>query len=84
MNTWYVYLLRCADDTLYCGITTDIKRRLAEHNNGTAAKYTRSRTPVILETHVEVEDKSAALRLEINVKKQARNTKISYLNSFQK
>ncbi len=81
MSNWFVYLLRCADDSLYCGITTDIKRRLAEHNDGIAAKYTRSRRPVAIETHVEVESKSTALKVEILVKKQPRNNKINYLRS---
>jgi len=82
MKTWFVYLLRCADDSLYCGITTDISRRLAEHNAGTASKCTRSRLPVSLEVHVEVEDKSEALKLEIKVKKQNRAKKISYLGAY--
>ena len=82
MQTWFVYLLRCADNSLYCGITTDVNRRLAEHNAGTASKCTRSRLPVSLEMHVEVKDKSEALKLEIKVKKQKREKKISYLASF--
>lgn len=82
MSSWYVYLLRCADDSLYCGITTDVERRLAEHNKGTAAKYTRPRTPVTLETYIEVEDKSSALKLEIKVKKQPRYKKIKYLENY--
>ena len=46
---WYVYLLRCADATLYCGVTTDMERRLREHNAGRrGAKYTRARRPVEL------------------------------------
>lgn len=46
---WYVYLLRCADATLYCGVTTDMERRLREHNAGSrGAKYTRARRPVEL------------------------------------
>jgi len=83
MSTWYVYLLRCADDTLYCGITTDVKRRLSQHNKGTAAKYTRARTPVLLETFVDIKTKSDALKLEIKVKKQKRDQKIEFLNSFK-
>jgi len=83
MQSWFVYLLRCADDSLYCGITTDVDRRLAEHNAGTASKYTRSRLPVSLETHIAVEDKSKALKLEIKVKKQDRARKVSYLDAFK-
>jgi len=45
MNSWTVYILRCADESLYTGITTDLERRLAQHNAGTAAKYTRAKGP---------------------------------------
>ena len=81
MSKWFVYLLRCADDTLYCGITTDIERRLTQHNAGTGAKYTRPRRPVSVETQVEVDSKSDALRLEIMVKKCPRRDKIKYIAS---
>ena len=81
---WTVYLLRCADNTLYCGVTTDLERRLAEHNNGTASKYTRVRLPVAVAAHVAVESKGDALRLEMAVKKQPRQAKIHYLNSHGK
>jgi len=83
MSNWYVYLLRCADDTLYCGITTDIKRRLSQHNCGKASKYTRARTPVVLEAYVRVADKSAALKLELNVKKQNRYSKVTFLEAHR-
>lgn len=63
--SWFVYLLRCADGTLYAGITTDITRRVEEHNNGKAgAKYTRARRPVLLVWQQEVTDRSAASRCE--------------------
>jgi len=81
MQKWFVYLLRCADDTLYCGITTDMERRLKQHNDGTAAKYTRPRRPVELETHISVDSKGEALRLEIAVKKVPRERKIAFLNA---
>jgi len=84
MSSWFVYLLRCADDTLYCGITNDLERRLTQHNSGIAAKYTRTRTPVSLVTAAEVESKSEALKLEINVKKRPRGDKIRYLESHSK
>ena len=79
MHPWYVYLVRCADGTLYCGITTDVKRRLAEHDAGTGAKYTRSRGPVRLEVVAECPDKSAALKLELAVKRQPASRKLAYL-----
>jgi len=82
MSNWFVYLLHCADETLYCGITTDLKRRLAQHNAGTGAKYTRARTPVSLAAHVKVPSKSDALRFEIMVKKQRKADKISFLHAY--
>ncbi len=81
MQQWFVYLLRCADNSLYCGITTDMDRRLAQHNAGTASKYTRAKRPVTLAAKVEVEDKSTALKLELKVKKKSAAIKIDYLMS---
>jgi len=49
---WYVYLVRCSDGTLYTGITNDVERRVAQHNAGRGARYTRSRRPVVV-VHVE-------------------------------
>lgn len=80
---WTVYLLRCSDDTLYCGITNDLARRLDAHNAGTASKYTRCRLPVALEARVEVPDKSAALKLEMAVKKRPRTDKATFLLSWE-
>lgn len=79
---WYVYLLRCADDSLYCGITTDVDRRLGEHNNGTASKYTRARRPACVEVFTEVADKSEALKLEMRIKKLPRREKIEALRAY--
>jgi putative endonuclease len=65
---WVVYLIRCSDESLYCGITNNLKNRLAEHNSGRGAKYTRSRRPVeLVGTSFEV-TKSDALKLEYRVK----------------
>jgi putative endonuclease len=64
----YVYVLRCADDTLYTGYTTDPERRVAEHDAGEGAKYTRGRTPVEL-VHVEsYDDRGTALSREHEIK----------------
>ncbi|ADU62323.1 MAG: GIY-YIG nuclease family protein [Pseudodesulfovibrio sp.] len=82
MEAWFVYLLRCADNTLYCGVTNDMARRLARHNAGTASRYTRSRTPVTLVAAVETPGKGDALRLEIAVKKQPKDRKITFLQSW--
>ena len=81
MRPWFVYLLACADNTLYCGITTNITRRLAAHNAGTASKYTRARLPVTLAAVTEVADKSAALRLELAIKKLPARRKVQALLS---
>lgn len=77
----YVYVLRCADDTLYTGYTTDVSRRVTEHNSGTGAKYTRGRTPVEL-VHVESFDsQSAAMRREHAIKQLDRDSKESLLDA---
>ena len=65
---WWLYMLRCSDGTLYTGITTDVERRLAEHNSGKGAKYTRSRRPVEVVYREPCPDNSAALRRERAVK----------------
>lgn len=81
---WYVYLLRCADDTLYCGISNDVPRRVETHNAGTGAKYTRSRRPVHLVASCVCEDKGAALRLERQIKRLPRRKKQAALQQAAK
>ena len=72
----WVYVLRCADDTLYTGYTTDVERRVAEHDAGEGAKYTRGRTPVEL-VHAEgYESRSAALSREYEIKSFSRRRKL--------
>ena len=70
-----VYLLACADGSYYCGITTDIERRLKQHNAGKGGAYTRSRLPVKLVALGKRMTKSAALKREALVKKQPRRLK---------
>lgn len=73
--SYFVYIAECADGTLYTGITTDVERRMAEHNAGTGAKYTRSRgpvTPVFTEEHP---DRSSASRRERDIKLMTRKQK---------
>jgi putative endonuclease len=65
---WYVYILKCTDDTLYTGITNNLNRRVSEHNRGVGAKYTRGRTPVELVFVETMPDRSAALRRELVIK----------------
>ena len=66
--SWYVYMVRCRDNSLYTGSTDDVARRLAVHNAGKGAKYTRSRLPVSLAYREECPDKSAALKREYAIK----------------
>ena len=66
---WRVYLLRCADDSLYCGTTTDIERRLLEHNRGVGSRYTRTRLPVRLVWSSGELSKSEAFREEYRIKR---------------
>ena len=66
---WFVYLVECADKSLYCGITTDVDKRISVHNRGKGAKYTRSRTPVELVAASRALTRSNALKLEYRIKK---------------
>jgi predicted GIY-YIG superfamily endonuclease len=77
----YVYLLRCADDSLYCGWTTDVERRLAAHAAGTASRYTRSRLPVELAAVIAVPDRPAALREEARIKRLPRGAKLRLIET---
>jgi putative endonuclease len=77
LKAWYVYILRCADDTLYTGVSTDVARRVEEHNAGAplGARYTRSRRPVQLLFQETAESRSAALRRERQIKAKSRAAK---------
>ena len=72
---WRLYVLRCADGTLYCGITNDLLRRIARHNLGKGARYTRGRGPVQLVRSWLAADKSAALKAEHAFKRLTRTQK---------
>ncbi|MDG5778230.1 GIY-YIG nuclease family protein [Haloarculaceae archaeon H-GB2-1] len=73
----FVYVLRCEDDTLYTGYTTDVERRVDEHNDGEGAKYTRGRTPVELVHVEEFDSQSAAMSREYEIKQFSRSRKES-------
>ena len=75
----YVYILKCADDTLYCGWTTDPDARLRAHNSGRDAKYTRSRLPVEMVYLEEFEDKHEALSREWHIKRMSREEKMKLI-----
>ena len=72
----HVYLLRCADGTLYCGWTTDVERRVDEHQAGTASRYTRSRLPVTLAWSKAMTSRGDALREEHRIKRLSRAEKL--------
>ena len=73
---WWVYVVRCADRSLYTGVTTDVPRRLRQHNDGTASKYTRARLPVALAYREKMIDRGAALRREAAIKRLTREAKL--------
>ena len=81
MKNWLVYLLKCADGTLYCGITNNLERRLRAHNSGSGARYTAGRRPVRLVAKGRQMSRSEALRLEIIVKKTPAKKKIAELKA---
>ena len=76
---WFVYILKCADDTLYTGITTNCERRLNQHNAKKGAKYTRVRTPVTMVYQEPAESRSSATQREIAVKKLTRGQKLQMI-----
>ena len=74
---YFVYILKCADDSLYTGITIDFERRLAQHNAGKASKYTRARLPVQLFKFWKLPSKSEALKAEYKIKQLSREEKLN-------
>lgn len=82
-DDWWVYMVRCSDDSLYTGCTTDLRRRVGEHNgkSGRGAKYTASRRPVFLTAAVAVVGRSAAQRLESALKSMTRADKLLWCAS---
>ncbi len=77
--SWFVYILRCRDGTLYTGITTDLARRLAAHRAGTGARYTRARRPLRLVWREPQPDRSAAARREAQIKRMPRARKLALI-----
>ncbi|MEG2935489.1 MAG: GIY-YIG nuclease family protein [Clostridium sp.] len=76
----YIYIVRCSDDTLYTGWTTNIERRIKCHNSGKGAKYTRCRLPVELVYFESFQDKSTALKREYEIKQLSRDKKLLLIN----
>jgi putative endonuclease len=77
----FVYLLRCADGSLYCGWTSDPERRLRQHSAGTASRYTKRRLPVEYVLVMPAADRSAALREEARIKRLPRREKLALIGS---
>ena len=84
MSTWYVYILTCSDGSLYTGITNDVKARVAKHNAGKGAKYTRGRTPVKLKAKFRYKDRSEASKAEYAFKKLSRAEKQRMIKNTRK
>jgi predicted GIY-YIG superfamily endonuclease len=78
-TAWALYVLKCRDNTLYTGITTDLPRRIAQHNDGTASRYTRSRLPVKLVHQERCRGRSSALKKEYAMKQLSRKEKEKYI-----
>lgn len=79
---WYLYIIECADKTLYTGITTDLERRIEEHNySSKAAKYTKIRRPVKMVYSEEFEDRSTAAKAEAAMKSYSKAEKLRIINS---
>ncbi len=80
---WFVYILRCVDGTLYTGITKDLARRCRQHNDGTAARYTRSRRPVKPVYQELQRNQSLALKREAAIKKLTRRQKLALIRQMR-
>ena len=78
-SLWYVYVLQCSDNSLYCGITTDVERRVSEHQSGIGAKYTRAKLPIKLLVFWTEENRSDATKAEIAFKKLKRKKKLQVI-----
>ena len=81
-TNWYVYLVECSDGSFYCGIAKDVKERIAKHNSGKGAKYTRSRLPVKLIGCRGNLSRTEAAVLEYSIKKKPKTKKLSFMLNF--
>ena len=82
---WFLYVVRCCDGTLYTGVTTDLNRRVNEHNTSKrGAKYTKTRRPVNLIWSKEYNNRSEAQSAEYNFKKLSRKQKLDIINNLKK
>ena len=81
-KNWVVYLLRCSDNSLYCGVSNNITKRVIAHNSGAGAKYTRSRRPVVLVGISRDMTKGEALKLEYRIRQLPADQKIAELEGI--
>lgn len=81
-NNWYTYIIRCKDDSLYTGTTTDVSRRVDQHNDGTGSKYVRSKRPATLVCCTGPMSRSEACKLESHIKSLHKTEKIDALFSY--
>ena len=79
---WHLYLVRCADDTIYTGISSDVQSRIDKHNSGRGAKYTQARLPVRLIYSESQPNRISAMKREIEVKKWGRKRKENLASEF--
>lgn len=86
MKDWFIYIVKCSDDSLYTGITTDLDRRIIEHNDTSkplGARYTRSRQPVKLVYFESSSSRSLATKREMEIKQLNRTDKLSLVSQFK-
>ncbi len=82
-GSYFVYIVKCHDGTLYTGFTTDVAKRVARHNSGKGAKYTRSRRPVLLVYSCGYFSRNVALRMEAKIKRLTRKEKEALIDNHQ-
>lgn len=78
----YIYIVECADGTLYTGYTINLEKRIKAHNEGKGAKYTRGRAPIILKYYEEFTFKNDALKRELKIKKMSKIKKVELIGKF--
>ncbi len=83
MDKWVLYMVQCADNSIYTGITNNLQARLEAHNAGKGAKYTKGRTPVVLKAVFEYTDRSEASKAEYAFKKKSRQEKMRFIADFR-
>ncbi|MBL4883406.1 MAG: GIY-YIG nuclease family protein [Planctomycetaceae bacterium] len=83
VDQWFVYIVQCADASLYTGISKDVDRRIKQHNAGTASRYTRSRLPVEIKYQEQQPDHSSALKRELAIKALTKKAKQSLIESVK-